>query len=423
VLVRAASENNTIGVFIPISIPTAINYNWTTASESNLTVKGVSYTLTNTALLKLVKSDPIATAMFPGVAHSWVSSTGTNLEANNTGFSLPASLDLGVFRNTTWSLSNSAVKLEGTPYKNSTGLQSSDYIPDPYPVWVGGYPGVPVSPIPVMNATAEVSGSNITVIGGLSWSFAWCPYWQQNVLISQFGLGVLLSTCANGSSQRDATACTLRLLELLGIAGGYPGEAWTTNCAICVNDAVQTVNSWTSVTRDACTQNFSSCEGIKSVATDFKNCAGFDFMVPKMAPYCEGFITANIFSSIVKTCVNVARRGSEMDSCVEYVLDQSTLDNINSNCVDSWKYLTEMIDRIPTTAEKSSCIDDVTSDECRASISTSIENFRVWNGFDPTILFYAIPIGGPGIAESAAGGIISIDTAVLIATIGMLFGL
>jgi len=384
---------------IPISIPTGVNFTWNNTISiilESMRVRGHSLTRDNTALVLLGVDTGLEMRLFPGKAEAEVSGTNQDIDATNEGFSIPSTVDTSQYFVSTLP---QYVKLLGTPYKDSDGLISDDYIPDMIPVAVPGNGTITTGPISLTTA-ANVDEMDPNAIDISTMSIApmsLCPNWQQNVLITQFGIGVIFSTCIVGSGvlpARDVTRCVLQVMEYVGSAGGYGGESWSTNCAVALNDATQAMNNWSESVKRDCAADLANCDAMKAVSADFSTVAGFDLIEPKLAPFCSDLPSPTVFSSLILTCVGTAVIGSDMRNCVKFVLSKLGYTDIDDNCVDSWQYITSMVSR--NDGESGECKLDVTSDACKSKIESSLKNFKTWNSFDPSEGFYAMAIMGPG---------------------------
>jgi hypothetical protein len=160
---------------------------------------------------------------------------------------------------------------------------------------------------------------------------------------------------------------------------------------VCVNEAVQSFNLWDSSVKDACNDIASPSCIIDILATQFEACSGFDIMEPDLASFCDySFNRADLFQSMVNTCIGTAQSGSDMMECVKYTIAKSGMTEIDSNCLSSWAYLLEATNR---SSGKSECRNDVTSTACTSGLSTALSNFAKWAGFDPTLYYDALSAG------------------------------
>jgi len=365
--------------------PQGTDYDFISGSSgtvANFTVKGASLTSSNTLASGFRMTSLQTKRMFPEVARLSLMSAGEDSnDATLSGFNIPVGFDMSSLKNGEFSMSDHPVILEGTPFRPTPGLNPGDYIASPEPIAISTNSSVSIDPSGRLSPAIWFGGYH-------------CSSWQQNVIVTQFGLGALAATCLDSSSvksEASVAACIRRMLPRLSTPAGYQSSAWNTNCFVCVNEAVQSFNLWDSSVKDACNDVASPSCPIDILATQFEACSGFDFMEPDLASFCDySFNRADLFQSMVNTCIGTAQSGSDMMECVKYTIAKSGMTEIDSNCLSSWAYLLEATNR---SSGKSECQKDVTSAGCTSGLSTPLSNFAKWAGFDPTLYYYAYPAG------------------------------
>ena len=383
------SGTGTFPVEPGVMTPEGTDYNFTTGSSGvvqgfNLT--GIPYTATNTISATLGISGSTLIKLFPEVARQALVSAGQDVnDATSSGFSVPLGFRITSIRNNAFAMTDIPVVLEGTPFRPTPGLSSVDYIASPEPIVIPANSTVSSPPSPPSRLSPAIW------YGGY-----YCSAWQQNVLITQFGIGALVATCLDSSSVKSAASiagCIRRMLPRLSASAGYQASSWNTNCFVCINDAIQSMNLWDPSVKTACDDAASATCPIDIVSAQFESCSGFNFLEPELASFCDySYNSAELFQSMLETCIGTAQSGSDMKACVQYTVGKSGITNMDANCLSSWAYLVEATNKL---ADKSECQKDVTSSACTSALSNSLSNFATWAGFDPTSYYYAYATGGP----------------------------
>lgn len=395
--------------------PVGINYNFTPGSSggvSGLTVSGVPFTDKNTVATKFGLTTSLIRNLFPEVARqSFVSDNQVFINGTFSGFSIPVGLNLMAYKDIAYSATDSPVVLEGTPFHSSPGLSAGDYVESPYPV-----------PRPTNSSAVLGPQNRLSAV----WYGAVCSPWQQNTVITQHAIGALIATCLDPSSVKSAASiagCIRRMLPRLSSPAGHQASAWNTDCFVCLNDAVQSINLWDPSVKSACTDMANPLCPIDIVAAQFTSCSGVDMIEPEIAPFCTyDYNSANLFQSMVATCIGTATRGDDMQACVKYTIGMFGISHMDANCLSAWAYLLEATNYL---ADKSDCEDNVLSAACVKDLSTPLANFAAWAGFTPNNDYYYIYETGspdaqsPSFSESASF-LPSIMASILIATICML---
>ena len=398
--------------------PNGTDYNFTTGSSGDvegLNITGVPYTGSNTVASDLGITASVASKLFPEVARQALVSTGVDVsESLNSGFTVPAGFSVSSLKNTAYSTADTPVVLEGTPFRSTPGLSSGDYIASPDPIVVPGNNGT----------TSTSSGPAARLSPTIWYGGYYCSAWQQNVLVTQFGIGALIATCLDSSSvksEASVAGCIRRMLPRLSAAAGYQASSWNTNCFVCINDAIQSMNLWDPSVKTACDDAASSTCPIDIVSAQFESCSGFNFIEPELASFCDySYGSADLFQSMVETCIGTAQSGSDMKACVEYTIGKSGFSNMDANCLSSWAYLLEATNKL---ADKSECQKDVTSSACTSALSRSLSNFATWAGFDPTSFYYAYPADGTtsqNEANASSLPVVTLSFAILLSLVSII---
>ena len=394
----------------PVDIPpmkvNGTNYNYSNETYTgpvDMNITGVDYTDANTISGDLDVSTTVLRRLFPELARQLLIATNRDvITANMSGFSIPVGFILTTLFDAGYSATDPLVVLEGTPFRETPGLSAGDYIESDDPIEIPGDYSSSSGPL----------GRRLSSVMSPIFFGSFCSSWEQNVLITQFGIGALTATCIEYETVKsadDIANCIRRMLPRLSAPAGYENSSWNTNCFVCVNEAVQSMNLWDQSVRTACNDAASDDCPVGIVAMQFANCAGFDALEPTLAPFCDyTYNSAELFQSMVNTCIDTAQSDTDMKSCVQFTAEQWGVTGIDANCVSAWSYLLESVNRL---TDKQVCQDNVISSDCRSALSKPLANFVTWAGFDPTYFYYyADDEMGPGPEDSGSSDTSNADS-------------
>ena len=218
-----------------------------------------------------------------------------------------------------------------------------------------------------------------------------CTIGEANTLAATSAFSLIVSSCLatdKVTTTAQFTTCMVNTMAGVGI------DSFTRGCFECLLSFILTqVNllNTASNLRETCIQSptDSSCLNNLDFTVLLACSGGYDPRQPVIQPYCSeteasNAVTWSVFRTAISTCLNSGTTESLLE-CLGYVMDQSNLSSISTNCFSCWS---DLMTAIANSSQKNDCVSDPTGTACTSAIADDLVGFHQCSGFSAVATDY-----------------------------------